>query len=77
MTEKCTGYIISNDADALNPAHCPKCKGFIKWIEKKGEGLQPICNKCHTSLVLIPDKDSDDDYECGRICILKKMDDTK
>ena len=72
---ECTGYIISDDPEALSPAHCPKCKGFIKWVEKEGEGLQPICNKCHAPLVLIPDPDSEEDYEWGKICVLKPLTD--
>lgn len=67
----CTGYVISDEPDTLSPAHCPKCKGFLKWVEVKGEGLQPICNKCHAPLVLIPDVDSDENYEFGKICVRK------
>jgi uncharacterized protein YbaR (Trm112 family) len=69
----CEEYCITEDPDRLNPAHCPVCKGFLKWVEKEGEGLQPVCNKCHTPLVTIPDSESTEDWEFGKICALKPL----
>jgi hypothetical protein len=71
MMGDCTEYYISDDVDHKNPAHCPVCKGFLKWVEKEGEGLQPVCNKCKTPLITIPDDDATDDFEFGKICALK------
>ena len=74
MTE-CTEYYWNDDMDIddyKRPCHCPKCKGFLKWEEKDGEHI-PICNKCHTPLVVIPDRESTEDSECGKICILKPL----
>lgn len=71
----CTGYSITDDPDYRNPAHCPKCKGFLKWVEKEGEGLQPVCNKCYAPLVTIPDPDLEEGWEFGKICVIKPLTD--
>jgi hypothetical protein len=71
--EKCTEY--SSEGEDSTPCQCPKCKGFLKWIWKEGEGMQPVCNKCRTPLIAIPHKDSDDSCEWGKICVLKPFTD--
>jgi uncharacterized protein YbaR (Trm112 family) len=70
----CTQYSTDCDDDTPTPCHCPVCKGFLKWVydEDMGE-LQPVCNKCHTPLITIPDKDSTEDFEWGKICALKPL----
>jgi hypothetical protein len=66
----CTEY--SSESDSSTPCQCPVCKGWIKWVEKDGE-LQPVCNKCHTPLITIPDAESTEDCEWGKICALKPL----
>ena len=67
----CTSY-IRDDADAGgSPCHCPVCGGFLKWkyFEDK-----PICNKCHTPLEIIPEKDEEtgEEQDWGKICVITK-----
>jgi hypothetical protein len=73
----CTEYVWDDDLDYSDhhtPCQCPVCKGWLKWEEKDGEHI-PICNKCHTPLIAIPDKESDEDSEWGKICALKPLTD--
>jgi len=74
---ECTEYSITDDPDRTNPAHCPKCKGFLKWVDTDDGDMQPVCNKCHAPLVTIPDADSTEDCEWGKICVLKPLGDAK
>jgi len=70
MTElKCTNYEMYDDwEDAyLHACHCPVCGGFLKWVE-----MQPICNKCGTELLAIPDRDEGEEMEWGKICPISK-----
>jgi hypothetical protein len=70
---ECTNY--SDDGDF--PAQCPKCKGWLKWIYNEEESEdQPICNKCHTPLIIIPDTESTEDCQWGKICIIKPLQDS-
>jgi hypothetical protein len=72
VSGNCTEYTTDGgDDDPRARCHCPVCKGFLKWEEKDGE-LIPICNKCHTLLTTIPDPESDEEVEWGRICVLKE-----
>jgi Zn-finger nucleic acid-binding protein len=63
------------------PMQCPKCKGFLKWVEQDGE-LQPICNKCKAPLIAIYDAPEDEadaairekyNWNTGKVCIRKEM----
>jgi hypothetical protein len=73
MMSECTGY--SDDGEY--PAQCPKCKGWLKWVDGDDGEQQPICNKCHAPLVIIPDEDSTENDQWGRICVLKPLPDDK
>ena len=68
---ECTEYSSDGD-ETLGPCQCPVCKGFLKWVNKDGEE-QPVCNKCHTPLITIPDADSTEYCEWGKICALKPL----
>ena len=70
---ECTTY--SSDCDDGTPCQCPVCKGWIKWVWIDDE-MTPVCNKCKTPLVTIPDADSTEDYEWGKICAIRPMQDT-
>lgn len=68
MTElelKCTGYMYIDDDMPSTPCHCPVCGGFLKW-----EDEVPICTKCGTDLISIPDRDEETNevLEWGKIC---------
>lgn len=72
LTElKCTDYAPCDDPLLWRPCQCPVCAGFLKWIEKDGE-LIPICNKCGTELIAIPDKVEDEELETGKICPISR-----
>jgi len=45
------------------PCHCPICGGFLKW-----DGDIPVCNKCHTELIMLPEIIDDVEMEWGKIC---------
>jgi len=61
---KCITYEMydSNDLD-FKPCNCPMCGGFLKW--NNGE---PICNKCGTELLVIPERENGEDLGYGKIC---------
>lgn len=68
---KCSEYeIYDGDDTTWYPCHCPVCAGFLKWIVKDEEWI-PICNKCGTELIAIPDRDEETNEELGwsgKIC---------
>ena len=68
---KCTQYSTYDDDfdEHITPCPCPVCGGFLKWV-----GEKPICNKCGTELIAIPEKDEETgkEYEQGKICPISK-----
>ena len=66
---KCTEYIyLDTEEWPVPPCKCPVCGGFLKW---EGEDFSiPVCNKCHTELLMIPERDdeTDEELEWGKIC---------
>ena len=67
--KECTEYTTEDFDETQNrPCHCPVCGGFLKWSDILED---PVCNKCHTRLVAIPDPESDETAEWGKICVLK------
>jgi len=65
---KCTRYELVDYHpfdERPPPCRCPTCGGFLKWDENT-----PICNKCHTELIMLPDIDEEtgEEEEWGRIC---------
>lgn len=62
---KCTSYEPYDEGDPLYfPCHCPACGGFLSWERDK-----PICKKCGTELLAIPDKDEfGEELPTGKIC---------
>lgn len=67
VSVKCSPYTYNDGADErdLIPCKCPICGAFLKW-----QGQKPICNKCGTELLVIPDKDEETGQEMdfGKIC---------
>lgn len=50
------------------PCQCPVCGGFLKWVND-----EPICNKCRTELLIIPERDDDgNEKPWGKICPISK-----
>lgn len=45
------------------PCKCPICGGFLKW-----EGNIPICNKCRTELIMLPEVEDGFEMDWGKIC---------
>ncbi len=69
MKAKCVPYeYFGGDFHPNKPCQCPKCGGFLKWIDN----VLPVCNKCHADLIILPDHDeeTDKELECGRICLI-------
>lgn len=65
---KCTGYDAPVDWEEFmlrGPCHCPNCGGFLTWNEDI-----PICNKCKTELIKLPeiDEETGKEMEWGKIC---------
>ena len=62
---KCSGYIIDTWEKGFVPCSCPVCGGFLVWDE-----VNPICNKCHTELMVFPevDEETGEDMDYGKIC---------
>jgi len=63
---KCTEYeMYAGDDEAWYPCHCPVCGGFLKWKDE-----EPICTKCGTELIAIPERDEETNevLEWGKIC---------
>ena len=79
MSNECTEYCMNDDPpENPRPCQCPVCKGFLKWVDGEDGDMQPVCNKCHAPLVTIPDADSTEDCEWGKICVVKPlMDDSE
>ena len=82
MSESCPQFECNDYDDGPHtPCQCPKCKGWLKWVEVDGE-QQPICNKCKTPLIAIYDAPEDeweaksmkeDHWSRGKICIRKPL----
>lgn len=71
----CTRYIEDVDYgdEFYRPCSCPVCGGFLKWVDKEGEGLQPICNKCEYPLIAYPIVEDGEVVESeGKICPIGK-----
>jgi hypothetical protein len=69
----CTEYSSEGDLDS-GPCQCPVCKGWLKWVYNEADGeYQPICNKCRTPLIKIPDAEASEDCDWGKICALKPL----
>lgn len=67
---KCTRYDMSDyDEAKFIPCQCPVCGGFLRW-----NGNVPICKKCGTELLMIPDHDEEtgEQLEWGKICPISK-----
>jgi hypothetical protein len=67
---ECTRYVEDDDEWPYMPPKCPVCGGFLKW-----NNGNPICNKCGTDLLVIPDKDEETGEETeysGKICPISK-----
>lgn len=65
---KCTEFVeYEGDGSDWCPCSCPVCGGFLKW--QNIEDI-PICNKCGTELLVIPEHDEEtgEDLGCGKIC---------
>ena len=65
----CTRYEMydRNDCPNPTPCKCPVCGGFLKWIKSD----TPVCNKCKTELIMLPDIDEETGEEqdwVGKIC---------
>ena len=62
---KCTEYALGDGFGYENfiPCKCPVCGGFVKW-----EGNIPICNKCHTELIMLPEVEDGFEMDWGKIC---------
>lgn len=61
---KCTEYTRYAYDEKLIPCQCPVCGGFLIWIND-----EPICNKCKTELLVIPERDEEGiEQEYGKIC---------
>ena len=61
----CTQYALGGGEGYENftPCKCPVCGGFLKW-----EGDTPLCNKCHTELIMLPEIEDDIEMDWGKIC---------
>jgi len=68
---KCTTYEECDDPELWRPCHCPVCAGFIKWI-KKDRQLIPVCNKCGSDLIAIPEVEDGEELEYGKICPISR-----
>lgn len=65
---KCTEYCYYANPEQFPPCQCPVCGGFLKWIGEKSD--IPVCNKCGTELIIVPEKDEETGriLGCGKIC---------
>jgi len=67
MSLKCTPYEVMEYEEGFVPCQCPVCGGFLAWSEVDNT---PICNKCETELILLPevDEETGEEMEWGKIC---------
>lgn len=72
---KCTNYMEGDWVEeGLSPCHCPVCGGFLAWEDdhdsEMNEIVVPVCNKCGTELIAIPEKDEEtgEILSWGKIC---------
>ena len=77
---KCTPCMLDDDyiddweydPKFHHPCNCPVCGGWLKWEDKGEKRLTPVCNKCGTELILLPELEDGEETGYGKICPISK-----
>ena len=72
MNMKCSPYFEEEYEPGFTPCRCPVCGGFLVW--KKVEDI-PLCNKCGTELIVLPevDEETGEELSWGKICPISEV----